>query len=89
MAKKSKIEKAKRQERTVTRYHDLRQQLKREKRYAELEALPRDSSPARLHNRCRITGRPHGFLRKFGVSRIVFRELAHAGEIPGVKKASW
>lgn len=51
--------------------------------------LPRDSSPTRLHNRCSVTGRPRGYISKFKVSRIVFRELAHRGQIPGVKKASW
>ena len=56
---------------------------------AALSRLPRDASPTRIHNRCSLTGRPHGYLRKFGVSRIVFRELAHKGQIPGVRKASW
>ncbi|BGI50755.1 MAG: 30S ribosomal protein S14 [Arsenophonus endosymbiont of Ceratovacuna japonica] len=55
----------------------------------KLQTLPRDSSPSRQHNRCRQTGRPHGFLRKFGLSRIKVRELAMNGEIPGLKKASW
>ncbi|RMH02066.1 MAG: 30S ribosomal protein S14 [Planctomycetota bacterium] len=57
--------------------------------YRKLHALPRDSSPVRLHNRCAITGRPRAYYRKFGVSRLVFRRLAHAGELPGVRKASW
>lgn len=55
----------------------------------KLQSLPRDSSPARQRNRCRVTGRPHGFLRKFGMSRIKVREKAMRGEIPGLKKASW
>ncbi|RUO76562.1 30S ribosomal protein S14 [Idiomarina tyrosinivorans] len=55
----------------------------------KLQSLPRDSSPTRQRNRCRITGRPHGFLRKFGMSRIKVREMAMRGEIPGLKKASW
>ncbi|AXT32186.1 30S ribosomal protein S14 [Pseudoalteromonas tunicata] len=55
----------------------------------KLQSLPRDSSPARQRNRCNITGRPHGFLRKFGLSRIKTREAAMRGEIPGLKKASW
>ncbi|PAJ72721.1 30S ribosomal protein S14 [Pseudoalteromonas sp. NBT06-2] len=55
----------------------------------KLQALPRDSSPSRQRNRCNITGRPHGFLRKFGMSRIKTREAAMRGEIPGLKKASW
>lgn len=55
----------------------------------KLQALPRDSSPTRRHNRCNVTGRPHGFLRKFGLSRIKLREAAMRGEVPGLKKASW
>ncbi|KFZ27850.1 MULTISPECIES: 30S ribosomal protein S14 [Pseudidiomarina] len=55
----------------------------------KLQSLPRDSSPTRQRNRCRVTGRPHGFLRKFGMSRIKVREKAMRGEIPGLKKASW
>jgi small subunit ribosomal protein S14 len=55
----------------------------------KLQQLPRDSSPARKQNRCRVTGRPHGFLRKFGLSRIKLREAAMRGEVPGLKKASW
>ncbi|MDF2177762.1 30S ribosomal protein S14 [Aliiglaciecola sp. CAU 1673] len=55
----------------------------------KLQSLPRDSARTRLHNRCRITGRPHGFLRKFGLSRIKLREAAMRGEVPGLKKASW
>ncbi|MBE0361962.1 small subunit ribosomal protein S14 [Pseudoalteromonas ulvae UL12] len=55
----------------------------------KLQSLPRDSSPARQRNRCNITGRPHGYLRKFGLSRIKTREAAMRGEIPGLKKASW
>ncbi len=55
----------------------------------KLQQLPRDSSPSRKQNRCRVTGRPHGFLRKFGLSRIKLREAAMRGEVPGLKKASW
>ena len=89
MARKSKIEKARKQEKTVEKYRLLRLQLKQEKNYAALSALPRDASPTRLHNRCHLTGRPHGYLRKYGVSRIAFRELALAGKIPGITKSSW
>lgn len=89
MAKKSKIEKLKRQQKTVEKYRELREKLKEDKDYAALSRLPRDASPVRLHNRCRITGRPHGYLQKYGVSRIVFRELAYKGELPGIRKASW
>ena len=57
--------------------------------YEALAQLPANASPTRLHNRCNLTGRPHGYMRKFGISRITFRELAYKGQIPGVKKASW
>lgn len=67
----------------------MRKQLKDNKDYEALQKLPRNASPTRLHNRCELTGRPHGYLRKFKVSRIAFRELAYKGQIPGVKKASW
>ncbi len=89
MAKKSKVAKYERQKALVAEYAELRQKLKAEGRYEELQKLPRDSSKTRLHNRCELTGRPHGYMRKFGMSRIRFRELAHKGQIPGVKKASW
>jgi len=72
----------------VSRYAEIRKQLKVNKDYAALSKLPRDASPTRLHSRCEISGRPHGYLRKFKVSRIVFRELAHKGQIPGIKKSS-
>lgn len=89
MAKKSKIEKLKKQEKLVAKYAAIREQLKAEHNYAALDALPKESCPTRLHNRCKVTGRPHGYLRKYGVSRIVLRDMAYAGEIPGLKKASW
>jgi small subunit ribosomal protein S14 len=73
----------------VKKYADVRRQLKKEKNYAALAKLPRDSSPTRSHMRCQITGRSRGCLRKFKVSRIMLRELAAAGQIPGLKKASW
>ncbi|WP_010289487.1 30S ribosomal protein S14 [Kurthia massiliensis] len=89
MAKKSKIVKQQKREAIVERYATLRQQLKEVKDYEALQKLPRNASPTRLVRRCKITGRPHGNLRKFGMSRIQFRELAYKGQIPGVKKASW
>ena len=73
----------------VEKYAAKRAQLKAEGDYIGLSRLPRNSSPTRLHNRCRITGRPKGYMRQFGISRITFREMASAGLIPGVKKASW
>ncbi|MEK8128217.1 30S ribosomal protein S14 [Paenibacillus filicis] len=89
MAKKSKVHKEKLRQALVARYAERRKQLKEQGDYEALNKLPRDSSRARLHNRCQVTGRPRGYLRKFHVSRIVFRELAHQGQIPGVTKSSW
>lgn len=89
MATKAWIAKQKRREEMVKRYSELRHQLKKEKNYAALTNLPRDASPTRSHNRCQLTGRSKGVLRKFKVSRIMLRELALAGKIPGLKKASW
>lgn len=89
MAKKAKIMKDKRQREMVAKYAAVRRKLLENGDRMALSRLPRDASPVRIHNRCQITGRPHGYLRKYGVSRIVFRNLAHAGEIPGVHKASW
>ena len=89
MAKKSWIERKKRKEKEVAKYAELRRQLKEAKDYERLSQLPRKASPVRLKNRCAVTGRSRGYLRRFGVSRIIFRELAWKGEIPGVKKASW
>lgn len=73
----------------VERYAEKRARLKAEGDYVGLSRLPRNSNPVRLHNRCKLTGRPKGYMRQFGVSRITFREMASAGLIPGVKKASW
>ncbi len=86
MAKKSKIAKAKKQQETIERYAALRQELKAQKDYEGLRKLPLDARPERLKNRDLIDGRPRGYMRKFGMSRIKFRELAHKGLIPGVKK---
>jgi small subunit ribosomal protein S14 len=89
LAKKSKIIQEKKRQQLVLRYAERRRLLKEQGDYAALGRLPRDSAPVRLHNRCEITGRPHGYLRKFRVSRIAFRELAYKGQLPGVRKASW
>jgi small subunit ribosomal protein S14 len=89
MATKAWIAKQKRREALVKKFADVRRQLKKEKNFAALARLPRDSSPTRSHNRCQLTGRSRGTLRKFKVSRIMLRELALAGKIPGLKKASW
>ncbi|MEC5423878.1 30S ribosomal protein S14 [Virgibacillus sp. C22-A2] len=89
MAKKSKIAKEKKRQAMVEKYAEIRRELKEKGDYEALRKLPRDSSPTRLKNRCEITGRPRGYLRKFGMSRIALREYAHKGQIPGVKKSSW
>ena len=89
MATLAWISKQRRREALVKRYAELRRQLKKEKNFAALAKLPRDSSPTRSHNRCQLTGRSRGCLTKFKVSRIMLRELALAGKIPGMKKASW
>jgi small subunit ribosomal protein S14 len=89
MAKKSWLERNKRKAETVKKYAALRAQLKAKRDYAGLAKLPRDASPTRLVNRCAMSGRRHGFLRKFGVSRLTFREAALNGLIPGIVKASW
>jgi len=89
MAKKSKVVKQKKREALVEQYRELRKELKEKGDYEALRKLPRDSSPTRLNNRCALTGRPRGYMRKFDMSRIAFREYAHKGQIPGVKKASW
>ncbi|QPC48112.1 30S ribosomal protein S14 [Mangrovibacillus cuniculi] len=89
MAKKSKVVKEKKRQEMVKKYAELRKELKEKGDYAALAKLPRDSSPTRLKNRCEVTGRPRGVLRKFKMSCIAFREYAHKGQIPGVKKSSW
>ena len=83
-----KAREAKRQ-RMVAKYAKKRAELKASGAYEGLQKLPKDASPVRLHNRCKITGRPKGYMRKFGISRVLFREMANFGKIPGVKKASW
>jgi small subunit ribosomal protein S14 len=89
MATTAWVEKQKRRAALVTKYAELRRKLKKEKNFSALAKLPRDSSATRSHNRCQLTGRSKGVLRKFKVSRIMLRELALAGKIPGLKKASW
>ena len=89
MATKAWVNKQKRREAMVKKWAEKRRQLKKEKNYAALAKLPRDSSPTRSHNRCELTGRSRGVLRKFKICRIQLRELALAGMIPGLKKASW
>jgi small subunit ribosomal protein S14 len=89
MATKAWVSKQKRREALIKRYAEVRRQLKKERNYAALAKLPRDSSPTRSRLRCEITGRSRGNLRKFKICRVKLRELALAGVIPGLKKASW
>ncbi len=89
MAKKSIIAREKKRKKLVEKYAEKRAQLKKEGRWDELDKLPRNASPVRLHNRCLLTGRPKGYMRMFGISRVTFREMALSGKIPGVTKASW
>lgn len=89
MAKKSMLEREKKRELSVQKYAAKRKALKEAHDYEGLSRLPKDASPTRLHNRCKLTGRPHGYMRKFGICRNQFRDLAYLGEIPGVRKASW
>lgn len=89
MAKTSIIAREAKRQRMVKKYAKLRAKLKAEGRYDELDKLPRNASPVRLHNRCALTGRPRGYMRKFGLCRIKFREMALDGKIPGITKASW
>jgi small subunit ribosomal protein S14 len=89
MAKKSKIVKNEKRKIVVERYREKIAELKAKGDYQALQKLPRDASATRIRNRDAIDGRPRGYMRKFGLSRLKFRELAHKGELPGVKKASW
>jgi small subunit ribosomal protein S14 len=89
MAKESMKAREVKRQKLVEKYAAKREQLKAEGNYQALSLLPRNSSKVRLHNRCLLTGRPRGYIRQFGISRITFREMASNGLIPGVKKASW
>ncbi|KAB7729217.1 30S ribosomal protein S14 [Rudanella paleaurantiibacter] len=89
MAKESIKARERKREALVAKYATKRAALKEAGDYAALDKLPRNASPVRLHNRCKLTGRPRGYMRKFGISRVTFREMASAGKIPGVTKSSW
>lgn len=89
MARKSVIARERKREKLVARYAEKRALLKQEGDYEALDKLPKNASPVRLHNRCKITGRPKGYMRKFGICRNLFREMASQGKIPGIRKASW
>lgn len=89
MARESIKARERKRERLVSRYAEKRAALKAAGDYEGLDKLPRNSSRVRLHNRCKLTGRPKGYMRRFGISRVTFREMASEGKIPGVTKASW
>ena len=89
MAKESMKAREVKRAKLVAKFAGKREKLIAEGNYDGLQALPKNASPVRLHNRCKITGRPKGYMRQFGISRIQFREMASNGLIPGIKKASW
>jgi small subunit ribosomal protein S14 len=89
MAKESMKAREVKRAKLIDKYAAKRAELKEKGDYVGLQKLPKNSSPVRLHNRCKLTGRPKGYMRQFGISRICFREMASNGLIPGVKKASW
>jgi small subunit ribosomal protein S14 len=89
MAKESMKAREVKRAKLCAKYAAKREALKAEGDYVGLQKLPKNASPVRMHNRCKLTGRPKGYMRQFGISRIQFREMASAGLIPGVKKASW
>tara|TARA_B100000579_G_C22346473_1_gene627401 strand:- start:51 stop:320 length:270 start_codon:yes stop_codon:yes gene_type:complete len=89
MAKESMKAREVKRQRLVQKYAKKRQELKEAGDYEGLQKIPKNASPVRLHNRCKITGRPKGYMRTFGISRVLFRKMANAGLIPGVKKSSW
>ena len=89
MAKESVKARQRKRERLVAHYADKRAALKAAGDWKALDELPKNSSKVRLKNRCQLTGRPKGYIRYFGISRVTFRDMALAGKIPGVRKASW
>ena len=89
MAKESMKAREVKRAKLIAKYAEKRAKLKAEGDYVGWQKLPRNSNPIRLHNSCKLTGRPRGYMRLFGISRIQFREMASNGLLPGVKKASW
>ena len=89
MAKESMKARERKRAKKVAKYSEKRKKLKDAGDILGLQKLPKAASPVRMHNRCKITGRPKGFMRQFGISRVTFREMANKGLIPGVTKASW
>ena len=89
MAKESMKAREVKRQKLVAKFAAKRKELKEAGDYVGLQSIPKNASPVRLHNRCKITGRPKGYMRTFGISRVTFREMANQGLIPGVRKASW
>jgi len=89
MAKESMKARERKRAKVVAKYQAKRKALKEAGDYEALQKLPRNASPVRMYNRCKLTGRPKGYMRQFGISRVTFREMANQGLIPGVTKASW
>lgn len=89
MAKKSLIAREEKRRKLVEKYAEKRAALKAEGNWEELDKLPKNSARVRLHNRCLLTGRPKGYMRRFGINRVLFRQMALEGKIPGITKASW
>ena len=89
MAKESMKAREVKREKTVAKYAEKRKALLEAGDFVGLQKLPKNASPVRLHNRCKLTGRPIGYMRKFGINRVTFRELAANGKIPGITRASW
>jgi small subunit ribosomal protein S14 len=89
MAKTSIKARERKREKLVEKFAKKRAELKAAEDWVGLDKLPKNSSAVRLHNRCKLTGRPKGYMRKFGISRVTFREMASAGKIPGITKSSW
>ena len=89
MAKESMKAREVKRQKVVAKYAERRKALKEAGDYDALQKLPKNASPVRLHNRCKLTGRPKGYIRQFGISRVTFREMANQGLIPGIRKASW
>ncbi len=89
MAKESMKARERKREKLVAKFAAKRKTLLEAGDYEALQRIPKNASPVRLHNRCKLTGRPRGYMRVFGISRVTFREMANQGLIPGVKKGSW
>jgi len=89
MARKSLIAREEKRKKLVNKYAEKRKKFKADGDWEALDKLPRNANPIRLHNRCKLTGRPKGYIRRFGICRVKFREMALDGKIPGITKASW